>query len=139
MSALEDKLAKEFCSTLLAFGASHMHIAKFVHTLFHHTVKSELENGFFVLYLWKNDTWSRLPHNDLFLNLIREKLAPYFDKARSHLPIPKLNEYEYNKKFDHWQKKSLEFMTIQESLYNHTFMKCILEEAILLFYTSNPL
>jgi len=41
---------------------------------------------------------------------------------------------EYHKKFDQWQKQSLQFMTIQESLYNHTFMKCILEEAILLFY-----
>jgi hypothetical protein len=139
MSALEDSLAKELCSTLLTFGASHAHIAKFVHILFKHTVKSIIENGVFILYEWKKDTWTRLPHNDLFLNPIREKLAPYFDKARSHLPIPKSMDCEYHKKFNNWQKKSLEFMTIQESLYNHTFMKCILDEVILLFYTSDPL
>lgn len=137
MSALEETLAKELCRILLAFGASHAHIAKFVHTLFQHTVKCTLENGLFVLYQWQNDTWTRLPHNDLFLNPIREKLAPYFDKARSHLPIPKSNESDYHKKFDQWQKKSLEFMTIQETLYNHTFMKCVLEEAILLLYKSD--
>ena len=139
MSALEDKLAKELCGTLLAFGATHAHLAKFVYTLFQHTVKSVLENGSFVLYQWQNDAWVRLPHNDLFLNPIRTKLAPYVDKARSNLPIPKSMDCEYHKKFDQWQKQSLQFMTIQESLYNHTFMKCILEETILLFYTSNPL
>jgi hypothetical protein len=136
MSVLEDILAKQLCKTLLAFGASHAHLAKFVHTLFQHTVKSVIENGSFVVYQWQNDTWTRFPHNDLFLNPIREKLAPYFDKARSHLSMPKTNECEYHKKFDQWQKQSLEFMTIQESLYNHTFMKCVLEEAILLFYRS---
>ena len=134
MSALEDTIAKELCTTLLAFGASHAHIAKVVYTLFQHTIKSTVENGVFVTYQWIDDSWIRVPHNDLLLNPIRSKLAPYFNKAHCHIVYPKTNDPQYHTKCNQWQKKSLEIMTIQESLYNHTFMKCILDEAILLFY-----
>jgi len=138
MSAFEETVAKNLALSLTAFGASHKHIAETVHTLFQHTVKSVVENGSFVLYQWQNDSWTRLPHTNLLLNPIRQKLVAYFDKARSYIDQPKRNDPDYYNKYKRWQETYVKFMSIQESLYNHTFMKCVLEEAILLFYTSNP-
>ena len=130
----EQTIIDYITSTVLSSNGKHKHLAEVCVLLFKDILQSTVENGVFVVYEHSSDSWLRYAHYDLILNKLRDALGSYIDKARYSLQSPKTNDLDYSKKMEKWQNSILKLLTIHEQLQDYTFMKCVLEEFILLVY-----
>ena len=130
---VEESIINHILMVVVPYDGKQSHIATIAQKAFSSTLKSVVENGVFVLYKKKETGWERLPHNDLILNEMRTTIVRWFDKARYTVKSPNVSD-QYTNQFQKWHMLLLNLMNIQERLYDYTFMKGVLEEAILLLY-----
>jgi len=122
--------------TLLVYDGTHCHFGELAKMLLQDTMKSTLSTfnteDKFVLWTRKDTEgpWISYPHTHLLLNNVRNRLLNTLDVLRYTMKTPPTGW-----SIDRWQLAILKSMKIQEKLLDFSFMKCVLEEFILLVYS----
>jgi hypothetical protein len=134
MASFDESLLRYIQSLVLIQTITQKQFAEIAKKLYLGTIKSVVENDIFVIYKYIDDKWIRYAHKDLALNEIRTTLASYVDKARYTINVPAIDDFNYAYKIKQWQQSILKLLDLHDQLHDYTFMKCILEEFILLVY-----